>query len=80
MLNRLLDVFKSFQNHDVHYVVIGGIATILHGVPRTTFDLDILIEATPLNVKNLLDALLDAGLGSVALTPDKMQTRCRTDC
>ena len=26
MLNRLKSVFKSFQQHDVRYVVIGGIA------------------------------------------------------
>jgi hypothetical protein len=47
MLNRLRDVFASFQKHQVRYVVIGGIAAVLHGVPRATFDLDILIEATP---------------------------------
>jgi len=40
MLNRLQDVFRSFQQHDVRYVVIGGIAVVLHGVPRATFDLD----------------------------------------
>lgn len=68
MLNRLQDVFKSFQQHDVRYVVIGGIASILHGVPRATFDLDILIEATPENTDRLLHALLDAGLGTAALT------------
>ena len=68
MLNRLQDVFKSFQLHDVKYVVIGGIAAILHGVPRATFDLDILIEATPENSQRLLDALLDAGLGTASLT------------
>ena len=68
MLNRLQDVFKSFQQHDVKYVVIGGIASILHGVPRATFDLDILIEATPANTSRLLDALLAAGLGTAALT------------
>ena len=68
MLNRLLDVFRSFQRHDVKYVVIGGIAAILHGVPRTTFYLDILIEATPDNTRRLLDALSDAGLGSASLT------------
>ena len=50
------------------YVVIGGIASILHGVPRATFDLDILIEATPANAQRLLDALLDAGLGTAAMT------------
>ena len=68
MLNRLQDVFKSFQQHDVRYVVIGGIAAILHGVPRATFDLDILIEATADNARRLLDAMLDAGLGTSALT------------
>ena len=47
MLNRLKDVFASFQKHDVRYVVIGGVAAILHGVPMATFDLDILMEATP---------------------------------
>lgn len=68
MLNRLQNVFKSFQRNDVKYVVIGGIASILHGVPRATFDLDILIEATQENTKRLLNALLDAGLGTAALT------------
>lgn len=68
MLNRLQGVFRSFQRHDVKYVVIGGIAAILHGVPRATFDLDILIEATLDNAQRLLNALLDAGLGTAALT------------
>ena len=68
MLNRLKGVFRSFQQHDVKYVVIGGIASILHGVPRVTFDLDILIEATPDNAQRLLAALLDAGLGTASLT------------
>ena len=47
MLNRLQDVFRSFQQYKVKYVIIGGIASTLHGVPRATFDMDILIEATP---------------------------------
>ena len=68
MLNRLQDVFRSFQQHDVRYVVIGGIAAVLHGVPRATFDLDILIEATPDNARRLLDALLDARLDTASLT------------
>lgn len=68
MLNRLQGVFASFQKHKVKYLVIGGIAAVLHGVPHATFDLDILIEATPENAQRLLDALLDAGLGTAALT------------
>ena len=68
MLNRLKGVFKSFQQLDVKYVVIGGIAAVLYGVPRATFDLDILIEATSKNVQRLIDALIDAGMGTATLT------------
>ena len=68
MLNRLQDVFASLQAHKVKYVVIGGIAAVLHGVPRATFDLDILVEATPENVERLLHAFLEARLGTAALT------------
>ena len=67
MLNRLKDVFKSFQDRDVKYIVIGGIASIIHGVPRATFDLDILIEATEKNGKSLLAALEDANFGTASL-------------
>ena len=67
MLNQLKVVFESFQRHDVRYIVIGGIASVLHGVPRSTFDLDILIEATESNASRLLDAMLDAGLGTASL-------------
>ena len=68
MLNRLKDVFGSFQRHDVRYIVIGGVASVIHGVPRATFDLDILIDAEPDNARNLLRALLDIGFGTAALT------------
>lgn len=71
MLNRLKEVFASFECHDVHYVVIGGIAVILHGVPRATFDLDILIESSTDNAHRLLDALSDAGLGTASLTSEE---------
>ena len=68
MLNRLQSVFASLHRHNVKYVVIGGIAAVLYGVPRATFDLDILIEATLENAQNLLKAFLEAQLGTAALT------------
>ena len=68
MLNRLRDVFASFQKHKVKYLVIEVIAAVLHGVPRATFDLDILVEATPDNAQHLLTALLEAKLGTASLT------------
>lgn len=68
MLNRLKEVFASFQKHNVRYIVIGGIASVIYGVPRATFDLDILIEATAENAQRLLDAFLEAGFGTASLT------------
>ena len=68
MLNLLKDVFSSLEKRKVEYVVIGGIAAVLHGVPRATFDLDVLINPTSQNVKVLLEALLEANLGTAALT------------
>jgi hypothetical protein len=68
MIDQLQIVFASFQKNDVKYVVIGGIAAVLYGVPRATFDLDILIEPTKENAQRLLDALSQAGFGTAELT------------
>jgi hypothetical protein len=68
VLNRLKAVFRSFHSNEVRYVVIGGIAAILHGVPRATFDLDILIEANEANAERLLRALRSIGFGTAELT------------
>lgn len=68
MLDRLQTVFASLHGHEVRYLVIGDIAAVLHGVPRATFDLDILIEATPENAQRLLEARHEAGLGTASLT------------
>ena len=68
MLNRLQDVFRFFQQYEVKYLVIGGVASVIYGVPRATFDLEILIEATTENAQRLLAALVDAGFGTATLT------------
>src|SRR5262245_54882901 len=73
MLNQSLDVFASLNSHGVRYLVIGGIAAIVHGVPRATFDLDILIEASPENARCLLDALAAVQFGTASLiTPEEL--------
>jgi len=68
MLDQLQSLFASFQKNDVKYLVIGGIAAVLYGVPRATFDLGVLIEPTRDNVERLLCAMIEAGLGTASLT------------
>jgi hypothetical protein len=41
---------------------------VLYGVPRATFDLDVLIEPSEENAIRLLDAMIEAGLGTASLT------------
>ena len=68
MIDQLQSVFASFQKNDVRYLVIGGIAAVLYGVPRATFDLDILIEPTKENAQKLLNALIEIGFGTAQMT------------
>ncbi|MCK4308176.1 hypothetical protein KAW50_08135 [candidate division WOR-3 bacterium] len=41
-----LEIYKALDRNKVKYLVIGGIAVGLHGIPRVTVDIDILIEPT----------------------------------
>lgn len=54
-----IDEFTQFivelRQHDVRFVVCGGIACIIHGVQRTTADLDIVVELTHDNLARLID-------------------------
>ena len=68
MIDQLQSVFASFQKNDVRYLVIGGIAAVLYGVPRATFDLDILIDPTRENAQKLLNALIEIGFGTAQMT------------
>lgn len=47
----------------VKYLVIGGIACVLHGYARATDDIDILIERTERNASRILKALAGLGYG-----------------
>lgn len=55
----------------VDYLVAGGVAVCLNGYVRATQDLDLLVEASPENLRRLLDCLAEFGEGfSRELTPD----------
>lgn len=47
---------------DVDYVVIGGVAVALYGIPRTTVDLDLMVRLTPENLTRLWRCLESLGL------------------
>ena len=55
------DIFERFYQKQVGYLIVGGMAVNLHGVPRLTQDLDIIISMDKDNVLKLNQALLELG-------------------
>jgi hypothetical protein len=55
-VSRLLEILAG---HDVAYVVIGGVATQVHGHRRTTMDLDLTPDPDAENLRRLAAALED---------------------
>ena len=58
-LGGLLRVCSLLNKHRAHYLVIGGYACILHGLVRTTEDVDILVEENDENYLKVRDALAE---------------------
>ncbi len=56
------EVFRALNRARVRYLLIGGYASVLHGVPRTTLDLDLAVHPEPANVRRALVALDRLGL------------------
>lgn len=59
----LLHLWKTLSNHNVRYIMVGGFAVNLHGYQRFTGDVDLWIEDTLNNRKNLRNAFIDLELG-----------------
>jgi hypothetical protein len=59
--SELLRVFSALEQARVRYLVVGGVAVVLHGHLRVTADLDIVLDLAPANAVAAVRAL--GGLG-----------------
>ena len=64
-------VFAALAKRKVRYLVVGGVAVVLHGVPRFTADIDLVLALDAPNVLAALDAL--AGLSYQPRAPVPLQ-------
>lgn len=53
----LWTVCRLLQQHQVKYVLVGARACILHGLVRSTQDVDLLVETSAENLQRAIDAL-----------------------
>jgi hypothetical protein len=58
------ELIATLARHGVEYLVIGGVATQVHGHRRTTMDLDLTPDPSPKNLRRLGAALEEIGARS----------------
>ena len=57
LFDKLLQIADALEREKVEYILIGGFAVILYGLPRLTQDLDLFINNKTDNVQRLKTAL-----------------------
>ena len=61
-MSPLESIFEALNRAGVRYVVVGGVAVVLHGFARVTGDLDLVIDLDPPAARRAIEALLSLGL------------------
>ncbi len=54
-------IFKKLSEKDVKYLICGGIAVNIYGIPRMTADIDLVFEFSLDNLERLDSAMTDLG-------------------
>ena len=62
-------IFQALEKARVQYLVVGGVAVVLHGHPRFTADLDLILALEPPNVLAAIAALGQLGYRPRAPVP-----------
>lgn len=62
-------IFAALQAANVRYLVVGGVAVVLHGLPRFTADLDLVIALDEGNTRAAMSALETLGYRPRAPVP-----------
>ncbi|MDD3518748.1 MAG: hypothetical protein PHQ14_10395 [Chromatiales bacterium] len=57
-----LELFRSLDRHQVRYLLVGGLAMNLHGVPRMTMDVDLVLALDGENLDAFLRCAAELGL------------------
>ena len=63
------DILRALTSRGVRFVVAGGVAVVLHGIERTTMDIDIALELSPQNVRRFREAADSLGLRPLVPVP-----------
>lgn len=65
------DFIRALNNQQVDYILVGGMAVILHGYVRTTGDMDIWVNRTKENYHLLVKAFRQFGMPVFDMTEER---------
>ena len=73
-------LLRTLVDHQVEFIVVGGVSAVLQGAPIMTLDLDVVHRRSPENIENLMRALEDLeaeyrGLESRRIVPSRSHLR-----
>jgi hypothetical protein len=57
MIGEIEAILEALNRAQVRYLVVGGVAVVLHGYLRTTADLDLVIQLAPDNARRAVEVL-----------------------
>lgn len=60
-----INLFQKFHKANVEYLICGGLAVNIYGIPRMTADIDLLVNFDEANVKRFEKVLEDLSFASV---------------
>jgi hypothetical protein len=64
-----LDLFRALHDHQVRYLLVGGLAMNLHGVPRMTMDVDLVLVMDEGNLDRFIACAESLSLAPTAPVP-----------
>ncbi|WP_232541030.1 nucleotidyltransferase [Spirosoma endbachense] len=63
-------LLESFNRHNIQFLLVGGMAGVIHGHVRTTQDMDLWLKSDEQNKENLILALEENGVAGAAYLRD----------
>jgi hypothetical protein len=67
------EILEALQSKNVRYLIIGGLAVNLYGVPRVTQDVDLIISTDRSNILRLISVLKSLGyVPRLPVDPEKL--------
>jgi predicted nucleotidyltransferase len=65
-------ILKRLNDHGVEYVLVGGLAAVVHGSSLVTYDVDVCVSFREPNLSKIFDTLREIN-PRIRMRPDKMR-------